>query len=98
MSSVVYKNQPALLVTVQYHRGIDPAKTVNEVGNNYHDFTALLVLDPHPNGSLAIRQDDECLGPMNQIGELEVARKRIAECSQKVVSGLGRGQPLFRHP
>jgi hypothetical protein len=82
VSAVVYKKQPALLATVQYHRGINPAKTVNEIGKGYHDFTALLVLDPHPDGSLAIRQDDECLGALNQIGELAVAKKRLAECSQ----------------
>jgi hypothetical protein len=82
VSAVTYKNQPALLATVQYHRGIDPAKTVNELGNNYHRFTALLVLDPHSDNSLSIHQDDSCLGPMNQIGELAVARKRLAECSQ----------------
>lgn len=82
VSAVAYKNQPALLVTVQYHRGIDPTKTVNEIGNNYHDFTALLVLDPHPDGSLAIWQDNECLGAMNQIGELAIAKKRLTECSQ----------------
>jgi hypothetical protein len=70
-----------LLTTVQYHRGIDPAKTVDEIGNNYHRFTALLVLTPHPDGSLSIRQDDSCLGPGNQIGELSVARKRITECN-----------------
>jgi hypothetical protein len=82
VSAVTYKNQPALLVTVQYHRGIDPAKTVNEIGNNYHDFTALLALDPHPDGSLSVHQDDSCLGPMNQIGELAIARKRITECNR----------------
>ncbi|MEW9584923.1 hypothetical protein [Paraburkholderia sp. DGU8] len=82
VSAVTYKNQPALLTTVQYHRGIDPAKTVDEIGNNYHRFTALLVLTPHPDGSMSIHQDDACLGPMNQIGELSVARKQIAECSQ----------------
>lgn len=82
VSAVTYKGQPALLATVQYHRGIDPAKTVDEIGSNYHRFTALLVLVPHPDGSLSIRQDDSCLGPMNQIGELAVARKRIKECSQ----------------
>ncbi|MFL9934678.1 hypothetical protein P0D88_37295 [Paraburkholderia sp. RL18-103-BIB-C] len=82
VSAVTYKSQPALLTTVQYHRGIDPAKTVDEIGNNYHRFTALLVLTPHPDGSLSIRQDDSCLGSGNQIGELATARKRIAECSQ----------------
>jgi hypothetical protein len=82
VSAVTYKGQPALLTTVQYHRGIDPAKTVNEIGSNYHRFTALLVLTPRPDGSLSIRQDDSCLGPANQIGELATARKRIAECSQ----------------
>lgn len=82
VSAVTYKGQPALLTTVQYHRGIDPAKTVDEIGNNYHRFTALLVLTPHPDGSLSIRQDDSCLGPENQIGELAVARKRITECSR----------------
>lgn len=82
VSAVTYKGQPALLTTVQYHRGIDPAKTVAEIGNNYYDFTALLVLTPRPDGSLSIRQDDSCLGPGNQIGELAVARKRIAECNQ----------------
>jgi hypothetical protein len=82
VSAVTYKGQPALLTTVQYHRGIDPAKTVDEIGNNYHRFTALLVLTPHPDGSLSIRQDDSCLGSGNQIGELATARKRIAECSQ----------------
>ena len=82
VSAVTYKNQPGLLVTVQYHRGIAPAKTVNEIGNNYHDFTALLVLDPHPDGSLPVYQDDSCLGPMNQIGELAIARKRITECNR----------------
>jgi hypothetical protein len=82
VSAVTYKGQPALLTTVQYHRGIDPAKTVDEIGTNYHRFTALLVLLPHPDGSLSIRQDDSCLGPGNQIGELATARKRIAKCSQ----------------
>jgi hypothetical protein len=82
VSAVTYKGQPALLATVQYHRGIDPAKTVDEIGNNYHRFTTLLVLTPHPDGSLSIHQDDSCLGPGNQIGELATARKRIAECSQ----------------
>ncbi|MDH6148938.1 MULTISPECIES: hypothetical protein [Paraburkholderia] len=82
VSAVTYKNQPALLATVQYHRGIDPAKSIDEIGNNYHRFTALLVLTPHPDGSLSIRQDDSCLGPGNQIGELATARKRITECSQ----------------
>lgn len=80
VSPVTYKGQPALLATVQYHRGTDPAKTVDEIGNNYHHFTALLVLTPHPDGSLSIRQDDSCLGSGNQIGELAIARKRIAEC------------------
>jgi hypothetical protein len=83
VSAVTYKNQPALLTTVQYHRGIDPAKTVDEIGNNYHRFTALLLLTPNPDGSLSIRQDDSCLGSGNQIGELATARKRIAECSQQ---------------
>jgi len=82
VSAVTFKGQPALLTTVQYHRGIDPAKTVDEIGNNYHRFTALLVLTPHPDGSLSIRQDDSCLGQGNQIGELATARKRISECSQ----------------
>jgi len=82
VSAVTYKGQPALLTTVQYHRGIDPAKTVDEIGNNYHRFTALLVLTPDQDGSLSIRQDDSCLGPGNRIGELATARKRIAECSQ----------------
>ncbi|MGF6674200.1 hypothetical protein [Paraburkholderia tuberum] len=82
VSAVTYKGQPALLTTVQYHRGIDPAKSIDEIGNNYHRFTALLVLTPHPDGSLSIRQDDSCLGPGNQIGELATARKRITECSQ----------------
>ena len=82
VSAVTYKGQPALLTTVQYHRGIDPAKTVDEIGTNYHRFTALLVLTSHQDGSLSIRQDDSCLGPGNQIGELATARKRIAECSQ----------------
>lgn len=82
VSAVTYKGQPALLTTVQYHRGIDPAKSVDEIGNNYHRFTALLVLTPRQDGSLSIRQDDSCLGPGNQIGELATARKRIAECSQ----------------
>jgi hypothetical protein len=82
VSAATYKGQPALLTVVQYHRGIDSAKTVGEVGNNYHDFTALLILTPHPDGSLSIRQDDSCLGPVNQIGELAIARKRIAECNQ----------------
>ncbi|MGF6605384.1 hypothetical protein OKW45_000284 [Paraburkholderia sp. WSM4175] len=82
VSAVTYKGQPALLTTVQYHRGIDPAKSIAEIGNNYHRFTALLVLTPHPDGSLSIRQDDSCLGPGNQIGELATARKRITECSQ----------------
>jgi hypothetical protein len=82
VSAVAYKKKPALLVTVQYHRGIDPVKTGDDIGNNYHDFTALLILDPGPDGSLAIRQDDECLGAMNQIGELAIARKRITECNQ----------------
>lgn len=82
VSAVTYKGQPALLATVQYHRGIDPAKTVDEIGNNYHRFTALLVLTPDQDGSLSIRQDDSCLGSWNRIGELATARKRIAECSQ----------------
>lgn len=82
VSAVTYKGQPALLAVVQYHRGIDPAKTVDEIGNNYHDFTALLLLTAHPDGSLSIRQDDSCLGQMNQIGELAIARKRIAECNE----------------
>jgi hypothetical protein len=82
VSAVTYKGQPALLTTVQYHRGIDPAKTADEIGNNYHRFTALLLLTPHPDGSLSIRQDDSCLGSGNQIGELATARNRIAECSQ----------------
>jgi hypothetical protein len=82
VSAVTYKGQPSLLTVVQYHRGVDPAKTVDEIGNNYHDFTALLVLTPHPDGSLSIHQDDSCLGPTNQIGELAIARKRITECNQ----------------
>ena len=82
VSAITYENQPALLATVRYHRGIDPAKAVSEIGSNYHNFTALLVLEPHSDGSLSIRQDNSCLGPMNQIGELAVARKRLAECSQ----------------
>lgn len=82
VSAVTYKDQPALLATVQYHRGIEPARTVDEIGSNFHRFTALLVLTPHPNGSLSIRQDDSCLGPGNQIGELATARKLVAECSQ----------------
>jgi len=82
VSAVTYKGQSALLTTVQYHRGIDPAKTVAEIGSNYHDFTALLVLTSQPDGSLSIRQDDSCLGPANQIGELAVARRRITECNQ----------------
>ncbi|WP_429470562.1 hypothetical protein [Paraburkholderia sp. WSM4175] len=82
VSAVTYKGQPALLTTVQYSRGIDPAKSIDEIGNNYHRFTALLVLTPHPDGSLSIRQDDSCLGPGNQIGELATARKRLAECNQ----------------
>ncbi|MGF6611067.1 hypothetical protein OKW45_005989 [Paraburkholderia sp. WSM4175] len=82
VSAVTYKGQPALLTTVQYHRGIDPAKSIDEIGNNYHRFTALLVLTPHSDGSLSIRQDDSCLGPGNQFGELATARKRLAECNQ----------------
>lgn len=82
VSAVTYKGQPALLTTVQYHRGTDPAKTVDEIGSNFHRFTALLVLTPHADGSLSIRQDDSCLGSHNQIGELATARKRIAECSR----------------
>jgi hypothetical protein len=82
VSAVTYKNQPALLATVQYHRGIDPAKTIAEIGSNYHRFTALLVLTPRPDGSLSIHQDDSCLGPVNQIGELAIARRRIAECNE----------------
>jgi hypothetical protein len=82
VSAVTYKGQPALLTTVQYHRGIDPAKTIEDIGNNYHRFTALLVLTSHRDGSLSIRQDDSCLGPENQIGKLATARKCIAECSQ----------------
>jgi len=82
VSAVVYKKQPALLVTVQYHLGIDPARTVEEIGRGYHDFTTLLVLDPRPDGSLAIRQDDECLGAMNHIDTLAIAKKRLVECSR----------------
>jgi hypothetical protein len=82
VSAVTYKGQPGLLATVQYHRGIEPAKTVDQIGNNYHDFTALLVLKPNPDGSLSIHQDDSCLGGNNQIDTLAVARKRLAECSQ----------------
>jgi hypothetical protein len=81
VSAVTYNGKSALLTTVQYHRGVDPAKTVDEMGNNYHRFTALLVLTPQSDSSLSIRQDDSCLGPGNQIGELATARKRIAECS-----------------
>jgi len=87
VSAVTYKGQPTLLTAVQYHRGIDPAKTMDQIGTNFHRFTALLVLTPHPDGSLSIRQDDSCLGPMNQIAELAVAKKRVAECN-RVASNL----------
>jgi len=84
VSAVTYRNQPGLLVVVQYHDGLPQgtAKTIDEIGNGYHRFTTLLVLDPHPDGSVSMRQDDSCLGAMNQIDTLSVARKRLAECSQ----------------
>ena len=77
ISAVMYRKQPAMLITVTYRRG-EPYRTAN-----LYNFTALFVLTPHPDGSLSIRQDNSCLGAMNQIDTLAAAKKRIARCNQK---------------